>query len=55
MAQRPADDRSSEDARRPYRPPRIVCREQIEAMAASCLQPGSKPDPVLCPSGPIQS
>ena len=41
--------------KRPYQRPRIVVRESIEAMATSCLTPGSKPDPVLCPIGPIQS
>ena len=42
-------------ARRPYCRPRILSREPIEAMAASCGTPGGKPDPVMCPSGPIQS
>ena len=41
--------------RRPYRRPQILSRERLEAIAASCGQPGGKPDPVLCPSGPIQS
>ena len=55
MAQKFAEDSTLEQSKRPYRSPRILSRERIEAMAASCLQPGSKPDPVLCPSGPIQS
>ncbi|MEM1206415.1 MAG: hypothetical protein AAGN66_24495 [Acidobacteriota bacterium] len=41
--------------RRPYRPPRILERISMEAMAATCASPGSKPDPVTCPVGPIQS
>ncbi|MCG8461197.1 MAG: hypothetical protein MI919_33340 [Holophagales bacterium] len=49
------DTVSPNPPRRPYEPPRILSRERLEAMAAACLQPGSKPDPVLCPSGPIQS
>lgn len=43
------------ESRKPYRAPRIVARESLESLAATCAQPGSKPDPVTCPSGPIQS
>ena len=42
-------------ARRPYHRPKILSRQSVEAMAASCATPGGKPDPVMCPSGPIQS
>lgn len=41
--------------RRPYRAPLILSRELLEVMAASCGTPGGKPDPIMCPSGPIQS
>ena len=49
------DEAAPEPPRRPYSAPRILSRERLEAMAATCLQPGSKPDPILCPSGPLQS
>ncbi|MEM1204877.1 MAG: hypothetical protein AAGN66_16730 [Acidobacteriota bacterium] len=41
--------------KRSYRPPRIVERQPLGALAATCVSPGSKPDPVTCPAGPIQS
>lgn len=40
---------------RPYSKPRILFRESVEAMATSCLTPGSKPDPITCSGGPLQS
>lgn len=40
--------------KKPYRPPEILYREPLEAMAAVCTPPG-KNDPGMCPSGPISS
>lgn len=41
--------------RRRYAKPRILSCETLEVLAATCTQPTSKPDPILCPSGPPQS
>ena len=43
------------DVRRPYAKPRVLSSETLEVFAATCTQPTSKPDPILCPSGPPQS
>jgi len=41
-------------AKRPYEAPRILSREPLEAIAATCSGPG-KSNPGLCPTGPINS
>lgn len=42
--------------KKPYRPPEVLYREPLEAMAAVCAPaPPSKNDPGMCPSGPISS
>lgn len=42
--------------RKPYSPPRILSREPLEAMAATCAPtPPAKMNPGLCPRGPINS
>jgi hypothetical protein len=40
--------------KKPYEPPKILYREELEAMAAVCVPPG-KGDPGACPIGPISS
>jgi hypothetical protein len=47
--------RESPFRKRPYEKPRVLSRESLEVYAATCSQPTSKPDPILCPSGPPQS
>jgi len=43
-------------ARKAYSPPRIVSREPLEAMAATCSPtPPAKSNVGLCPRGPINS
>jgi hypothetical protein len=49
------DKRSSSPAsKQPYEAPRILSREPLEAIAATCSGPG-KANPGLCPTGPINS
>lgn len=42
--------------RKPYKAPRIVSREPLEAMAAICSpRPPAKSNAGVCPRGPINS
>mgnify|MGYP006908204713 CR=1 FL=1 len=41
--------------KRPYRPPRILSRESLEAVAVVCTDASAKADPYACPSGPLNS
>ena len=45
------------DRKRAYRKPETLSREQLEALAVICNEPGNfgKTDPGACPIGPIQS
>lgn len=58
MSSRDSHDRdeASSGARKPYEPPRILSREPLEVIAATCSpSPPAKGNPVLCPQGPISS
>jgi hypothetical protein len=47
---------TSAGGRKPYEAPRILSREPLEAIAATCSpSPPAKANPVLCPQGPISS
>lgn len=53
-----ADEPANNEPRRrkPYAPPRILSREPLEAMAATCSpRPPAKGNAGLCPRGPINS
>ncbi|MCP4895656.1 MAG: hypothetical protein GY906_01675 [bacterium] len=41
--------------RRRYVAPVVTFFEPLEAFAAVCTGPGAKPDPVQCPTGPLNS
>jgi hypothetical protein len=52
----PANNEESPVRRKPYSPPRILSREPLEAMAATCSpRPPAKTNAGLCPRGPINS
>jgi hypothetical protein len=49
-----ASSPSESTEREPYEPPRIVCREPLEAVATTCQPaPPAKGSPSTCPLGPI--
>ena len=43
-----------ESTKKRYEAPKILYKEELEAMAAVCNPPG-KGDPAACPMGPISS
>jgi hypothetical protein len=50
------ENRDGSPQKKRYERPRILSREVIEAMAATCApSPPAKGNPGLCPSGPISS
>lgn len=57
QSEEPANNEEAKSARRkPYSPPRILSREPLEAMAATCSpRPPAKTNAGLCPRGPINS
>jgi hypothetical protein len=59
-ATKPADVDASTSVeaskRKRYEPPRVIFRERLEALAATCTpSPPAKTNPGICPRGPISS
>ncbi len=52
-----AGDQPSTEVKRPYRSPRILSREPLEGIAATCTPspPGKTVGDMLCTNGPINS
>jgi hypothetical protein len=49
------NSRTEEPKRKCYRPPRILSREPLEALAADCGAVSGKDSPFVCSSGPVLS